>query len=112
MKIILIAATLLITSCGLLGKTEQTQEASQAVRAPMTAQAEVVEQTITQDTNQNQNATSGGNQVESKEIGNVITTNYGNIDFMTLLTILACFAAFNFLFGLLIPQPRFIKWFF
>lgn len=63
---------------------------------------------IEQEADQN----SGSNKVEADLVETVTTINEGNIDIQMMLTILGSVAVFSLLIGLIIPQPRFIRWFF
>tara|TARA_R110000851_G_scaffold57746_1_gene134464 strand:+ start:116 stop:388 length:273 start_codon:yes stop_codon:yes gene_type:complete len=86
---------LVLTSCG----TWQTQD--QDVTTGANSSIKQV---------QDQNA--GSNKVEAELVESVTTINEQGVDVQMLVVILGSVGLFSIFIGLLIPRPRFIKWFF
>ena len=78
------------------------QESATEVTTGESSQVEVV-------TEQGQSV--GGSTAKADRIDKVVTINEQGVDLKMMLTILASVAGFSLILGMVIPQPRFIKWF-
>lgn len=91
----IITVMILLMGCSTSPSTEQTVSAGAHSK-------------VTQDAVQ----TTGGSSARAESIDQVTTVNEQGIDVPMLLAILAGVCAFSLVIGLIIPQPRFVRWLF